>query len=179
MMSRRRCRPMSAAGCPLPDGHRHSECQRRISVHGVSDSWGSKYQSAGRHQTYSISESKKVQAPYGAQVLSVMCWRTDRWVPPTERAGSEGGIKYHCAGKVRRLSAPILYAAYRRQNLYNRPGGRWKCTPFGANAPPFPRRGNFACYSASGLISSPKYSGAGIGAHFLRMQPSCMAFCCR
>ena len=37
--------------------------KRRISVHGVSDSWGSKYQSAGRHQTYSIPESKRGQAP--------------------------------------------------------------------------------------------------------------------
>jgi hypothetical protein len=40
-----------------------SSQKRRISVHGVSDSWGSKCQSAGRHQTYSIPESKRVQAP--------------------------------------------------------------------------------------------------------------------
>ena len=52
-----------------------------------------------------ILESKRVQAPYGAQVLSVMCWRTDRWVPPTERAGSEGVIYAACgsAAADRRL----------------------------------------------------------------------------
>ena len=47
----------------FPPNKRHPERKRRISVHGVSDSWGSKYQSAGRHQTYSIPESKRVQAP--------------------------------------------------------------------------------------------------------------------
>ena len=56
------------SGCPLsasrfPPNTRHPERKRRISVRGVSDSWGSKYQSAGRHQTYSIPESKRVQAP--------------------------------------------------------------------------------------------------------------------
>ena len=35
-----------------------------------------------------------------------------------------------------------------------------KCTPFGANAPPFPRRGNFALRSASELISISRYRGA-------------------
>ena len=52
-----------------------------------------------------ILESKRVQAPYGAQVLSVMCWRTARWVPPTERAGSEGVIYAACgsAAADRRL----------------------------------------------------------------------------
>ena len=33
-----------------------------------------------------------------------------------------------------------------------------KCTPFGANAPPFPRRGNFALLSASEFISISKRS---------------------
>ena len=37
--------------CLLPSVHRHPERQRRISVHGDSDSLDSKYQSAGRHQT--------------------------------------------------------------------------------------------------------------------------------
>ena len=40
-----------------------------------------------------IPERKRVQAPFGARVLSVMCWRTDRRVPPAERAGSEGWEK--------------------------------------------------------------------------------------
>ena len=47
----------------FPPNKRHPERKRRISVHGVSDSWESKYQSAGRHQTYSIPESKRAQAP--------------------------------------------------------------------------------------------------------------------
>ena len=65
----------------------------------------------------------------------------------------------------------------------NRPDGRWKCTPFGANAPPLPRweachwifgsrcsptnpvplpprRGNFALRSAFGLISTSRHSAA-------------------
>ena len=52
-----------------------------------------------------ILESKRVQTPYGAQVLSVMCWRTARWVPPAERAGSEGVIYAACgsAAADRRL----------------------------------------------------------------------------
>ena len=35
----------------------------------------------------------------GTRVLSVMCCRTDRWVPPTERAGSEGVIEYRGADR--------------------------------------------------------------------------------
>ena len=58
--------------CLLPAVHRHPERQRRILVHGDSDSLDSKYQSAGRHQTGRrqtsdgrrfIPESKRVQAP--------------------------------------------------------------------------------------------------------------------
>ena len=39
---------------------------------------------------------------------------------------------------------------------------RWKYTPFGANAPPFPRRGNFSCRLALGLMSTTKYHAAKI-----------------
>ena len=35
-----------------------------------------------------------------------------------------------------------------------------KCTPFGASAPPFPRRGNFALRSAFGPISISRHSAA-------------------
>ena len=35
-----------------------------------------------------------------------------------------------------------------------------KCTPFGASAPPFPRRGNFALRSAFGLISILRHNAA-------------------
>ena len=37
-----------------------------------------------------------------------------------------------------------------------------KCNPFGADAPPFPRRGNFSCRLTLGLISTTKYHAAKI-----------------
>ena len=52
---------LSAVGCPLSASRwaRHSDPRRRISVSGVFEINGSKYQLAGRHQTYSIPECKK------------------------------------------------------------------------------------------------------------------------
>ena len=55
---------------------------------------------------------------FGARVLSVMCWRTDRWVRPTERAGSEEGV----------------YAAFGGENRTTALAGD-------GNAPLFPLRG--------------------------------------
>ena len=58
--------------------------------------------------------------------------RTERWVRPTERAGSEGSFICRCLGQ---------------RKPYNRPDGRgneiplWWLTP-----PPFPRkRGHYGC----------------------------------
>lgn len=68
---------------------------------------------------------------------------------------------------------------------------RWKYTPFGANAPPFPRRGHFYRRYAlrclwgqilSGEQTSPsgwKYRAAGIGVHFLQAQPGRHVFLSR
>ena len=52
---------LSAVGCPLSASRwaRHSDPRRRISVNGGVEINGSKYQLAGRHQTYSIPECKK------------------------------------------------------------------------------------------------------------------------
>ena len=47
---------------------------------------------AGRYRTGPYSRKQEGSGACGARVLSVMCWRTDRWVLPTERAGSEGSI---------------------------------------------------------------------------------------
>ena len=67
-----------------------------------------------------------------------------------------------------------------------------KCTPFGANAPPFPRRGNFALLSASEFISISKRSAARIspsggdvaagdrrGAFPARRRRGCLVFAAR
>ena len=75
----------------FPPNTRHPERKRRISVHGVSDSWGSKYQSAGRHQTFrrqtsDIQYSRKQEGSgaFGTRVLSVMCCAlTDGFGPGT------------------------------------------------------------------------------------------------
>ena len=40
----------------------------------------------------------KVQAPFGARVLSFVL-RSERWVRPTERAGSEGSFICRCLGQ--------------------------------------------------------------------------------
>ena len=48
-----------------------------------------------------------------------MCWRTDRWVPPTERAGSEGVIEYrvryqvYCIPECKK-GAPLRGRLYKR-----------------------------------------------------------------
>ena len=67
-----------------------------------------------------------------------------------------------------------------------------KCTPFGANAPPFPRRGNFALLLASEFISISKLSAARIspsggdvaagdrrGAFPARRRRGCLVFAAR
>jgi hypothetical protein len=116
----------------LPAFHRHPERKRRISVRGDGDSMAGKYQSAGRRQTafrlplsayrcprkdvrlsddrrqmYCIPEGKRVQAPYGARVLSFVRFApNDGFRPgtaPPFGLVQRGVIKYHCVGEVRRL----------------------------------------------------------------------------
>ena len=78
--------------------------------------------------------------------------RAKRWVPPTERAGSEGSI----VCRLRRQRC--LW-----QRKPSQPGWRpLEMHPFWCCAPPFPRRGNFTCRSTFTLISSSKYSAAKI-----------------
>ena len=71
-----------------------------------------------------------------------------------------------CKSCIGLTSQPKLVSrealAYGSENLHNRAGARWKCTPFGADAPPFPRRGNFSCRLALGLMSTTKYHAAKI-----------------
>jgi hypothetical protein len=61
----------------------------------------------------------------------VRALRVEPWVRPTERAGSEGVIKNRCAGEVRRLLAPILYAdmpplaAVAKRHINSSPTGRY------------------------------------------------------
>ena len=62
----------------------------------------------------------RVQAPLGARVLSFVL-RTERWVRPTERAGSEGSYICRCLGQ---------------RKPYNRPGGRGNASPLWWLAPP-------------------------------------------
>ena len=138
-------------GC-FPPATRHPERQRRISVQDAGVSFGDKYRSAGR--------------------LSDVRWQTARGFRRLRRPGSRhrrgfapGCLRFRPqSGLVQR---GVLYAAsggsaaYGSENLHNRAGARWKCTPFGA-AHHFPRRGKFTLRSTFTLISSSKYSVAKI-----------------
>ena len=88
-----------------------------------------------------------------------------------------------CKSCIGLTSQPKLVSrealAYGSENLHNRAGARWKCTPFGADAPPFPRRGNFSCRLALGLMSTTKYHAAKIsplrGRRRRRRQKGCIS----
>ena len=88
----------------FPPNTRHPECKRRISVHGVSDSWGSKYQSAGRHQTYSISESKRVQASSAPRFYRSCADALTDGFRPQSGLVQRGVIKYRGRQQTYRIS---------------------------------------------------------------------------
>ena len=64
----------------------------------------------------SIPESKRVQAPFGARVLSFVC------CAPNDGFGPQSGL----------VQRGVLYAAaWGSENLYNRPAGEEMQSPFG------------------------------------------------
>ena len=138
--------PLSAVGYRLSAvGYRLSAVGYRLTAvrWAVFPNAGDIRLSDIKHQTYFIPDSKRVQAP------------------------SAPGFYRSCAshrtmGSARRAGWFLGNTAYGSENLHNRAGARWKCTPFGADAPPFPRRGNFSCRLALGLMSTTKYHAAKI-----------------
>ena len=134
-----------------------------------------------------IPGRKRVQAPCGARVraaIGLAPWAAQ--VPPTERAGSKGSyvccLRQHplwwlapppfpLKGALWVLGSDVNLSLWQQRRENHTTGLRpeenkqtslrsRKCTPFGASAPPFPRRGNFALRSAFGSISILRYNAA-------------------
>ena len=79
---------------------------------------------SGRWAVFPKVDTPYGQAPFGLEGSGasrrpgsiVRVLRTERWVRPTERAGSEGSYICRCLGQ---------------RKPYNRPGGRGNASPFG------------------------------------------------
>ena len=127
--------------------------RRRISVHDVSEMYGSKYRSAGS----GIPESKRIQAPLAPGFYrSCAAALTDGFRPQS--------------GLVQR---GVFEATFRWENRTTglRP---WKCTPIPASRG-FPRRGKFAlrlAFRSCGTMHSVHSPTAKRGGKRIRVTPA-------
>ena len=99
-----------------------------------------------RHQTSDILYSRQQEGSgaFGARVLSFVCFAPNDGFCPQ-------------SGLVSREALPMAVKTFTTGLA---PDGN--APPFGADAPPFPRRGNFSCRLALGLMSTTKYHAAKI-----------------